>query len=108
MSIHWSVKTSAFALSVWTLSVFFAGWREINTEFGPAACLTLASGTVMTLLLIALQGYWIYFEEKSKGTLQRKVPLFDAIHSFVDKRMAGNRLVQLIQPVVSEGKASKK
>lgn len=88
--------------------MFFAGWREINTEFGTTACVTLASGTLMTLFLVALQSYWIYFEEKNKGTLQRKIPLFDAIHSFVDKRMSGNRFVQLIQPVISEGKASNK
>jgi hypothetical protein len=106
MSIHWSIRYSAFALSVWTLSLFFAGWRMVNTEGGVAAIFTLAGGTILTLALLMLQGYWIYFEELNKGTLHRRIRLFDAVHRAIsnNQRLADNRFIRLIQPLVSEEK----
>jgi hypothetical protein len=106
MSIHWSIRYSAFALSVWTLSLFFAGWRMVNTEGSIAGFLTLAGGTILTLGLLVLQGYWIYFEELNKGSLRRRIRLFEWLHELVnrDEKLANNRLIRLIQPVVSEGK----
>lgn len=106
MNIHWSVRCSAFALSVWTLSLFFAGWREINTVGGVVAVLTLASGVVLTGLLLFIQGYWIYFDEKNKGGLRREIKSYDGLHSFLDKHAGQNRFIQSIQPVVTERKGT--
>jgi hypothetical protein len=79
--IHWAVKLSAFAGSVVTLSWFFAGWRQVNEAQTLANWLLLLAGIVLTVLLLGLQGYWIYFEEKAKGTLRKRVELFERIYS---------------------------
>ena len=70
--------------------------------------LILTAGTLLTLGLLVLQGYWIYFDEKSKGTLCRKISFYDRLHSVVsnNRRLANNPLIRLIQPVVSEEKDS--
>ena len=53
-----------------------------------------------------LQGYWIYFEELNKGTLQRRISLFDSIHQLINgnEKLATNRFIKLINPVVLEEK----
>jgi hypothetical protein len=75
------VRLVAFALTVITLSWFFEGWREIQREPGLVSCAYLFFGITLTGLLLAVQGYWIYIEEKSTGKLVRKVKLFDKIEA---------------------------
>ncbi len=75
------IRLLAFTLTVITLSWFFEGWREIQKEPGLVSCSYLFFGTTCTLLLLMLQGYWIYIEEKSTGKLVRKVKLFDKIEA---------------------------
>jgi hypothetical protein len=107
MRIHWSIRLTAFIASVYTLSVFFAGWREIfehgNVAYG---AVVLSSGVVLTGLLLALQGYWIYFEEKNKGTLRRHIGLYESLHALIEARFAQNKAVRLIQPVVTTEKGN--
>jgi|SRR5215471_5178448 len=79
--IHWSAKLLAFALSVIALSWFFAGWRQVNETHTPVDWLLLLGGIAGTLLLLGLQGYWMYFEEKAKGSLRKRIQLFEAIHA---------------------------
>jgi hypothetical protein len=88
MKIHWSIRTIAFIASVFTLSIFFAGWRELS-ESGHIAygAFVMSAGILLTGLLLALQGYWIYFEEKEKGTLRRHVRAFEALHLFLEARV---------------------
>jgi hypothetical protein len=99
MRIHWSVRYSAFIASVFTLSLFFAGWREFMEQGQISGIVLLAAGVLLTLLLLFVQGYWIYFEEKDKGTLRRHVGWFESIHSFLEARYDSNRFVRMIQPV---------
>ena len=75
------IRLAAFVLTVITLSWFFEGWREIQREPGLISFAYLFFGTTFTLLLLAVQGFWIYIEEKSTGKLVRKVKLFDAIEA---------------------------
>ncbi|MCC7529629.1 MAG: hypothetical protein IT342_13980 [Candidatus Melainabacteria bacterium] len=75
------VRLFAFTLTVITLSWFFEGWREIQREPGLISCAYLFFGIVLTALLLTVQGYWIYIEEKSTGKLVRKVKLFDKIEA---------------------------
>lgn len=98
--IHWSIRYSVFALSTFTLSLFFAGWREINTTMQASGFLLLAAGVILTLLLLMLQGYWIYFEEKNKNSLRKTSKLFEYVHAQVEQRFAGNKFVRLLQPQV--------
>lgn len=82
------IKLFAFTLTVITLSWFFEGWREIQKEPGLVSGAYLFFGTTLTLLLLAVQGYWIYIEEKSTGKLVRKVKLFDKIEAKLLARRA--------------------
>jgi hypothetical protein len=75
------IRLFAFTLTVITLSWFFEGWREIQKEPGLVSCAYLFFGITLTGLLLTLQGYWIYIEEKSTGKLVRKVKLFDKIEA---------------------------
>lgn len=86
MSVHWSLKWSIFAASVISLSWFFAGWRQVNESGGLSDWALLAGGTASTLCLLGLQGYWIYFEEKNKGKLTKKIALFEKIHEKLEER----------------------
>jgi hypothetical protein len=79
--IHWGAKLLAFAASVIALSWFFAGWRQVNETQTIFAWLLLFGGIAGTLLLLGLQGYWMYFEEKAKGSLRKRIKLFETIHT---------------------------
>jgi hypothetical protein len=83
-------KLIAFAASVMTLSWFFAGWRAVNESTALSGWLLLIGATLATALLLGLQGYWIYFEEKQKGTLRRHIGLFEKIHALLNKDTNGN------------------
>jgi hypothetical protein len=109
MKIHWSIRTIAFIASVFTLSIFFAGWREL-TEHGHIAygAFVLTSGVLLTGLLLALQGYWIYFEEKQKGTLRRHIGWYESLHNLLEAHCASNKAVRLIQPAVTIEKGNSK
>ena len=86
------IRLLAFALTVITLSWFFEGWREIQNGPGLISCAYLFFGITLTGLLLTVQGYWIYIEEKSTGKLVRKVRLFDKIEAKLsDRTDAGKR-----------------
>jgi hypothetical protein len=108
MSIHWSVRYSTFAASVFTLSLFFAGWREVMQTGQPGAFALLAAGTLSTVLLLVVQAYWAYFDEKSKGKLVRPSKSFEKLHAYIDAHYANNKLVRYIQPESNkEGRGDK-
>lgn len=86
MSIHWSIKWSVFAASVISLSWFFAGWRQVNQTGQLTDWALLAIGTLLTLGFIMVQGYWIYFEEKKKGRLTKRIALYERVYEFLSAK----------------------
>lgn len=84
LKVRFAFKTAAFIASVISLSWFFEGWRKINEEATVMHFGILIGGTLLTLALIGLQAYWIYIEEKTKGTLKKRINLFDKIESYLD------------------------
>lgn len=90
MSIHWSFKWSIFAGSVLSLSWFFAGWRQVNEAGGLADWGLLLGGTAATAALVLVQAYWIYFEEKGKGKLTKRVEFFEKINKKLEERRLSN------------------
>jgi hypothetical protein len=86
MSTHWSIKWGLYAASVFSLSLFFAGWRQVNQTGGLQDWCLLVGGTASTLTLLSVQGYFIYFEEKARGRLTKRVGPFERIHQFIDSR----------------------
>jgi len=84
--LPWGIKLAVFAASVVSLSWFFAGWRQIHEASTLASWSLLVGGTLATLLLLGVQGYWIYFEEKDKGTLRKRVEIFERIGTLLEGR----------------------
>lgn len=84
LKVRFAFKAAAFIASVISLSWFFEGWRKINEEATIIHFGILIGGTLLTLALIGLQAYWIYIEEKTKGTLKKRIGVFDKIESHLD------------------------
>jgi len=95
LKVKFAFKALAFCASVVTLSWFFEGWRRIHTavDLGSTVLATsiLVAGVVVTSLLIVVQAFWIYIEEKQKGSCVRRLELFEKLYSFFvqRKRAAG-------------------
>ena len=75
----------------------------------PGAFALLAAGTLSTVLLLVVQAYWVYFDEKTKGKLVRPTKSFEKLHAYIDAHYADNKLVRYIQPKSSnkEGRGDK-
>lgn len=80
------VKTIAFICTVLTLSWFFEGWRQINAGFTFPHFAMFAWGTFSTLAMLSVQGYWIYVEEKTKGTLKQRIEIFERVYASMPQR----------------------
>ncbi|MDZ4835960.1 MAG: hypothetical protein SGJ27_19445 [Candidatus Melainabacteria bacterium] len=80
VKVKFVYKFVNFSLAAYALSWFFEGWREINKDLTAGNAAILVAGTLATLFFLAVHFYWIYFEEKSKGTLRKRVELFEKIH----------------------------
>ena len=74
-------KLTVFTASVITLSWFFEGTRQINDGLNVSSIGHLVVGTLGTVLMIGIYSYWIYIEEKAKGTLRKRIGLFEKIYS---------------------------
>jgi hypothetical protein len=90
--VAFAPKAIAFILTTVALSWFFEGWREVAKEVTLPHCLVLFAGVAFTALLLGVQGYWIYVEEKLKGALKKRIGLFETIfaHSSLGKRINGD------------------
>jgi hypothetical protein len=86
--VRFIMKVIAFCCAVISLSWFFEGWREIHRVVNFATVGILVVGTVGTLMLLGLMTFWTYCEEKQKGTLVRRLALFETLYEIVMKRHA--------------------
>jgi hypothetical protein len=77
IKIKWPLKLFLFCLSSFTLSLFFEGMRQCKESLTVGGGFILALGTLTTLALLLLQGFFMYCEERSKGNRTRKIALFD-------------------------------
>lgn len=89
--IKFALKAVAFCAAVISLSWFFQGWREVNQAPSPGSFALLIFGTSLTLLILGVMGYWTYFEEKSKGTLRKRIKLYEDIHTRLELRKQGEK-----------------
>jgi hypothetical protein len=88
--VKFALKAAAFIATVLTLSWFFEGCREVRTGWTVSHIAVLTLGTLTTVFMLGVQGYWIYIEEKVKGTLKRRVGLFERIYAWSQKRNGGD------------------
>ena len=84
-TVPFALKAVAFVGAVISLSWFFEGWRQINQSptFAHFGILVLA--ITSTWICLVLMGYWMYFEEQSRGTLKKRIVIFDRIHDALQK-----------------------
>lgn len=73
-------KLINFSCAAYSLSLFFEGWREFPKDTRLANGALLVAGTLLTLLFLGVHAYWVYFEEKAKGTLKKRIQLFEKIN----------------------------
>lgn len=86
VKVKFAYKLVVFTGAVIALSWFFEGWRQVNHALTAGSVGILVLGTVTTLLFVGIHAYWIYFEEKSKGTLRKRIGLFEGISKYLDER----------------------
>jgi multisubunit Na+/H+ antiporter MnhB subunit len=89
--VRFALKVVAFIAAVISLSWFFQGWREVNQTPGIASFALLVFGTSLTLLIVGVMAYWTYFEEKSKGTLKKRIGFYEDIHTRLQARKQGEK-----------------
>jgi hypothetical protein len=73
------IRFTVIVLSVFSLSLFFEGWRQIQKGVTFSHIAVFAAGVLFTGFLLWLQGFWIYLEEKYKGTLRKKIEHFEKL-----------------------------
>jgi len=79
MKLKFQVKAVAFVVATFALSLFFEGWRQIHQSPSVQSWLILSAGVIFTLLILWLNGFFIYIEEMSKGTLTKRVHHYDLL-----------------------------
>lgn len=79
--VKFAHKAIVFLACVISLSWFFEGYRDVNKDASLVSFAILIGGTLSTLAFLGVWCYWIYFEEKSKGTLKKRIKLFESINS---------------------------
>jgi len=58
------LKWSVIIVSIFALSLVFEGWRQIKTGLTLQHGLVLFVGIFLTAVLLWIQAFWIYVEEK--------------------------------------------
>ena|ERR1700722_8983227 len=81
-----SIKFTVIILSILALSLFFEGWRQIKTGITAGHLAILISGILSTIVLLWVQAFWIYVEEKAKGNLKKKVVHFDRLEKYLQEK----------------------
>lgn len=75
--VRFSIKLSVFVLATLALSWFFEGFRQVNEAPTAWGLALLFGGTTLTIILVGVYGFFIYAEERAKGSPIRNIPLFD-------------------------------
>jgi hypothetical protein len=79
IKLKFQVKAAAFIAATFALSMFFEGWRQIHQSPSIQSWLILSAGVIFTLFMLWLNGFFIYIEEMSKGTLTKRVHHYDLL-----------------------------
>jgi hypothetical protein len=86
LKVKFQFKALALTLSVVSLSWFFEALRQLKTGVNFQHVALLIVAVAATLFLLWIQAFWIYLEEKSKGTLKKEVALFDRLENWLRAR----------------------
>lgn len=81
LKVKLQYRLAAFTGAVLGLSWFFEGSRQIAEAVNFSSVGYLLLGTVATVLFMGILAYWIYVEEKSKGTLKVRFGFFEKLYA---------------------------
>jgi hypothetical protein len=82
LKVKLPIKLMVIVLSVVALSWFFEGFRQVQNSITIAHIAFFAGGILSTALLLGIQAFWIYLEEKYKGTLRQKIDHFEKLEEY--------------------------
>lgn len=80
------IKLTVIVLSVLALSWFFEGLRQVQHGLTLGHIAVFLGGVISTAVLLWVQGFWIYLEEKYKGTLRKKIEHFDKLEEYWQRK----------------------
>lgn len=83
VKVKFSHKLMVFTGAVIALSWFFEGCRQIQEAISFQSVSILLLGTLLTILFLGIHSYWIYLEEKLKGTLKKRIELFEKVNQYL-------------------------
>lgn len=106
LKIKFQVKALALVLSIISLSWFFEATRRLKESVSFENLVLLGVALIATVFLLMLQAFWIYLEEKSKGTLKRNITSFERIEQWLKTRdvAAGKNVIDSADKRVDETK----
>lgn len=81
LKVKLQYRLAAFTGAVIGLSWFFEGSRQLAEGVSLSSLGYLLLGTVATVIFIGILAYWIYVEEKSKGTLKVRFGFFEKLYA---------------------------
>lgn len=89
--VKWTIKLAVFALATVALSWVFEGFRQVNTALNASGVpdasglALLFGGSTLTILFVGVYGFFMYAEERAKGSRLRNIPLFDRWYKILTK-----------------------
>src|SRR5262249_9338457 len=86
LKVKFQAKALALVLSIISLSWFFEGTRRLKESASLENLALLGVAAVVTVFLLMMQAFWIYLEEKSKGSLKRNIATFERIEAWLKAR----------------------
>ncbi len=86
LKVKTPIKLLALVCSVVALSWFFEGYRQVSQSPSITHVAVLILGIASTVFFLWLQAFWIYVEEKSKGTLTKQIAHFDRLYNYFENR----------------------
>ncbi len=83
--VKWTIKLAVFAMATVALSWVFEGFRQVNAAPTATGLALLFGGSTLTILFVGVYGFFMYAEERAKGSRLRNIPLFDRWYKTLTK-----------------------
>ena len=83
--VKWTIKLAVFAMATVALSWVFEGFRQVNAGPNATGLALLFGGSTLTILFVGVYGFFMYAEERAKGSRLRNIPLFDRWYKTLTK-----------------------
>lgn len=86
LKVRKPIRIAVMVLCVLAMSCLFEGWRQVQQGLTFNHIFVLFSGIISTAFLLWLQAFWIYLEEKYKGTLRKRIEHFEKLEAYWQRK----------------------